>query len=59
MVICEIKEEKRGDGWREEKGEESRKEEEREFSKKVGTGRPLLGREAELLVRNSKKDCLY
>ena len=57
MVICEIKEEKRGDGWREEKGGEFQKEEEREFSKKVG--RPLLGREAELLVRNSKKDCLY
>ena len=37
MVICEIKEEKRGDGWREEKGEESQKEEEREFSKKVGS----------------------
>ena len=25
MVICEIKEEKRGDGWREEKGEASQK----------------------------------
>ena len=44
-----------GGGKRKEK--HPKREEEREFSKKVG--RPLLGREAELLVRNSKKDCLY
>ena len=34
MVICEIKEEKRGDVWREEKGEESQKEKEENSPRK-------------------------